>query len=64
MAAATGDKSFRDLLAADPHIRKHLNEDQIAALLDPVAYTGCCAQFADEQAARARALAKELQAKA
>ncbi len=60
MSAATSDKSFRDLLAADPHIRKHLNEEQIAALLDPVAYTGCCAQFADEQAARARALAKEL----
>lgn len=64
MAAATGDKSFRALLAADEHVRKHLNEDQIAALLDPVAYTGCCAQFATEQAAVARALAAELRERA
>jgi adenylosuccinate lyase len=62
--AARERKSFRTLLAADPHVRRHLDEKQIAELLDPAAYTGNCANFATEQAARARALASELRATA
>jgi adenylosuccinate lyase len=60
MESATSGKSFADLLAADPHVRKHLDAPQIKALLDPAAYTGQCANFATEQAAVARKLAGEL----
>lgn len=62
MAAAEGKGTFRDLLARDEEVRAHLDEKQIEALLDPTVYTGTCALFATEQAARARALAKELKA--
>jgi 3-carboxy-cis,cis-muconate cycloisomerase len=62
MEAATSRKSFADLLAQDDHVRRHLDEKQIAALLDPTAYTGACAQLATEQAAVARKLAAELKA--
>ena len=62
MEAATGRKSFAELLAKDPHVRKHLDEKQIADLLDPTAYTGECARFATDQAAVARKLAGELKA--
>jgi 3-carboxy-cis,cis-muconate cycloisomerase len=58
--AASEGKSFRKLLAGDKVVRAHLDEAQIEALLDPTVYTGTCAQFATEQAARARALAAEL----
>lgn len=60
--AARERKSFRGLLAEDKEISRHLSEDRIAALLDPAAYTGTCAQFAAEQAERARTLAAELNA--
>jgi len=60
MAAAEGKGTFRDLLARDKEVRAHLDETQIEALLDPAVYTGTCALFATEQAARARSLAKEL----
>ena len=60
MESATSGKPFRTLLAGDVHVRKHLDENQIEALLDPTAYTGTCAQFATEQAAQARKLAAEL----
>ena len=56
-AAATGDHSFESLLAKDETIRAHLNTDEIAALLDPTAYTGQCAAIATEQAARGREVA-------
>lgn len=59
-AAARDKTSFRDLLSKDAEIRRHLEEEQIAALLDPSAYTGVCARFATEQAGKARALGKEL----
>jgi 3-carboxy-cis,cis-muconate cycloisomerase len=61
MAAAEGTESFRDLLARDEEVTRHLTPEQVEALLDPEAYTGTCAQFASEQAARARELAKELE---
>ena len=61
-AAATGGESFQSLLAKDETVRAHLNEAEIAALLDPTAYTGQCAAIAAEQAVRARAIAAELEA--
>ena len=59
-AAAGGNGGFGDLLAADPRISQHLSNRQIESLLDPTRYTGLCGQLAEEQAARARELAKEL----
>ncbi|MDA1310630.1 MAG: hypothetical protein O2985_13635, partial [Proteobacteria bacterium] len=57
-----GDQSFSDLLAADPRFSNHLSRDQIDAMLDPTRYTGLCSQMAEEQAARARALAADIDA--
>lgn len=59
-AAAEGDKSFRDLLAQDKEVTRHLDAEQVEALLDPEAYTGTCALFAREQAGRARKIAADL----
>ena len=53
-AAAVEGKSFGDLLAADKRVTAHLDAKAIAALLDPTAYTGLCADMAREAAARAR----------
>ncbi|MGC2412086.1 MAG: adenylosuccinate lyase family protein [Stellaceae bacterium] len=60
MEAATGGKSFADLLAADPRVSAHLDVGAIKALLDPTAYTGLCATMARDGAARARKAAAEL----
>ncbi len=60
MEAATGGKSFADLLAADPRVSAHLDAGAIKALLDPTAYTGLCATMARDGAARARKAAAEL----
>ncbi len=60
MEAATAHKSFGDLLAADPRVTAHLDKAAIAALLDPTAYTGLCAEMARSGAARARATAVEI----
>jgi len=60
MAAAVEHKSFADLLAADPRVTAHLDARQIAALLDPTAYTGLCAEMARESAIRARQAAAEI----
>ncbi len=60
-AAATTDETFQSLLAKDDTVRAHMSTDQIAALLDPTAYTGQCAAIAIEQAARAREVAKRLE---
>jgi adenylosuccinate lyase len=49
-------------LAADPRITAHLDEKAIAALLDPTAYTGLCAEMARDAATRARATAREIAA--
>lgn len=59
-AAATTGESFEALLSKDETVRAHLSTDQIAALLDPTAYTGQCAAMATEQAARARAVVADL----
>ncbi|MBV9862078.1 MAG: adenylosuccinate lyase family protein [Alphaproteobacteria bacterium] len=59
-AAFTEGRSFAELLAADPRVTAHLDQKAIAALLDPVAYTGLCADMARDAAARARAAAAEL----
>jgi adenylosuccinate lyase len=57
MEAATAHKSFGDLLTADPRVTAHLDKTAIANLLDPVAYTGLCADMARAGAQRARATA-------
>jgi 3-carboxy-cis,cis-muconate cycloisomerase len=59
-AAFTEEKSFSDLLAADPRVTAHMDKAAIQGLLDPTAYTGLCADMARQQAARARTKAWEL----
>ena len=61
-AAATGDRSFRELLAESEELRERFSEQQIDTLLDPARYTGQCAFMAREQAALGRSLAAELRA--
>ncbi|HTV90183.1 MAG TPA: adenylosuccinate lyase family protein [Stellaceae bacterium] len=58
--AAVDGRSFAALLAADRRVSAHLDAAGIARLLDPVAYTGLCADMARAGAARARAAAAEL----
>ncbi|MBC7635772.1 MAG: adenylosuccinate lyase family protein [Acetobacteraceae bacterium] len=53
-AAFVEGRNFSDLLAADPRVAAHLTPDAIAALLDPTAYIGLCAEMARDAAARAR----------
>lgn len=53
-ASVTQERSFRELLAEDPHVSSRLQPAQVEALLDPVQYTGLCRQFAERGAARAR----------
>ena len=57
-------RPFAELLAADPRITAHLDAKAIAALLDPTAYTGLCAEMARDAANRARATAREIAAAA
>jgi 3-carboxy-cis,cis-muconate cycloisomerase len=59
-AAFVKGRPFSDLLAADPRVTAHLEPDAIAALLDPTAYTGLCAEMARDAAARARAAAGDI----
>src|SRR5439155_1474556 len=59
-AAAVEGKPFAELLAADRRVSAHLDARAIAALLDPTAYTGLCAEMARDGAKRARARAKEI----
>ncbi len=59
-AAATSDEPFESLLSKDDTVRAHLNADEIAALLDPTAYTGQCAAIAVEQATHARQVSESL----
>ena len=56
-AAFVENRSFAELLAADPRVIAHLDATAIAALLDPTAYTGLCAEMARDAADRARATA-------
>ena len=60
-AAATGGKSFAELLAADKRIAAHLSPGEVAELLDPTGYLGLCAEMSHEAARRARAAAQDLQ---
>jgi adenylosuccinate lyase len=59
-SAFVESRSFAELLAADPRVTAHLDPKQIAALLDPTAYTGLCAEMARDAAARARVTAAEI----
>jgi adenylosuccinate lyase len=59
-AAFVENRSFSDLLMADGRVAAHMDPAAMRRLLDPTLYTGLCAGMAREQAARARAKAKEL----
>jgi 3-carboxy-cis,cis-muconate cycloisomerase len=59
-AAFVEDRTFADLLPADPRVAAHLDAKAIEALLDPTAYTGLCAEMARDAATRARATAAEI----
>jgi adenylosuccinate lyase len=62
-AAFVEQRPFAELLAADPRVTAHLGPAQIAALLDPTAYTGLSSELAREAARRARAVAAEIAAR-
>jgi 3-carboxy-cis,cis-muconate cycloisomerase len=55
-AAFVEGRAFSEVLASDARVTAHLNPDGIRKLLDPVAYTGLCA----EGAKSARTLAARL----
>jgi 3-carboxy-cis,cis-muconate cycloisomerase len=59
-AAFVEGRAFSDVLAADARVTAHLKPDGIRKLLDPVAYTGLCAEMAREGAKSARTLAARL----
>jgi adenylosuccinate lyase len=54
--AAVQGRAFSELLAADPRVTARLDRRAIDRLLDPMAYTGLCADMARQSAARARAM--------
>ena len=58
--AATSDESFASILARDEEVAERLGADRLAELLDPARYTGDSARQAEQQAARALAVAGEL----
>jgi adenylosuccinate lyase len=55
--AAVEGRPFAALLAADTRVAAHLDAAAIADLLDPVGYTGLCADMARDAARRARQVA-------
>ena len=59
-AAFVEGRAFSAELAADPRVTAHLQPAAIGKLLDPVAYTGLCADMANEAAKRARSMAAGL----
>jgi 3-carboxy-cis,cis-muconate cycloisomerase len=59
-AAVLEDRAFSAVLAADPRVSAHLSPHAIDKLLDPVAYTGLCAEMAKQAAARVRKIAPAL----
>ena len=59
-AAFVEGRAFSAVLATDPRVTAHLGADAIDRLLDPVAYTGLCAEMAKQAAARARSIAPAL----
>ena len=58
-AAFVEGRSFASLLAANPLVTAHLDAGSIAALLDPTAYTGLCAEMARTAGSRARAAVRD-----
>jgi adenylosuccinate lyase len=61
-AAVVEERAFAAVLAADPRVTAHLEHGAIDRLLDPIAYTGLCADMAREAAARAHSAATEIAA--
>ena len=61
-AAFVEGRAFSAALAADPRVRAHLAPGAIDTLLDPVAYTGLCADMAREAAEKARRVAADIAA--
>jgi 3-carboxy-cis,cis-muconate cycloisomerase len=61
-AAFVEGRAFSDMLAADPRVTAHLDRQGLDELLDPIAYTGLCADMAREAASRARTVAAGLAA--
>jgi adenylosuccinate lyase len=59
-AAFVAGRAFSAVLSADPRVTAHLGADAIDRLLDPIAYTGLCAEMAKQAAARARSMAPAL----
>jgi 3-carboxy-cis,cis-muconate cycloisomerase len=60
-AAFVEGRPFGAVLAEDPRVTVHLDREAIERLLDPTAYTGLCADMARGAAARARAVAGEIE---
>ena len=58
--AATSDRPFRELLAAQPDVSSRLSSEELDRLLDPLNHIGQCREMADEQAAVGRRVAAEL----
>ena len=56
-AAFVDGRPFSAVLAADSRVTKHLEPAALDRLLDPIAYTGLCADMARDAAARARTVA-------
>jgi 3-carboxy-cis,cis-muconate cycloisomerase len=56
-AAFVEGRPFSAMLAADPRVTQHLGPATLEGLLDPLAYTGLCADMAREAALRGRAVA-------
>jgi len=53
-AAISDGRQFADALAADPRVTQHLTNGQIAAMLDPAAYTGLSGELARQAVQRVR----------
>jgi 3-carboxy-cis,cis-muconate cycloisomerase len=60
-ASVTQGRSFREILAADPHVSAGLTASQVDALLDPARYTGLCRQFAERAAVMGRDIAATIE---
>ncbi|MCY3655246.1 MAG: adenylosuccinate lyase family protein [Chloroflexi bacterium] len=58
--AATTGEPFASILAHDEEVASRLGADRLAEMLDPARYTGDSARQAEEQAARALLVAREL----
>jgi adenylosuccinate lyase len=59
-AAFLEGRPFSAVLAADPRVNARLDAAALERLIDPVAYTGLCADMARAAATRARAAAADL----